>query len=211
MTEKISSYDKIARHLMALPDWKVMQTEFLRFLDSLHVTGCEFNVFRNYSKGGGPEEVDTKFVVEGTIGQYQSKMVLDTLSHFTGPSTFPTGQLIPEAWCNEVVDRHFGKNKKQVPTYFCKKDKLEEKWPPAARLALVKEHEEKVGETLNRLVEEWKALNGSPAMIEGRTRHFELHVIEQIKKVMLQYGTAVRPAVLKEALDEYVAHAIMEA
>jgi len=208
MTEKISSYDKIARHLMLLPDWNVMQQEFAKFLDSLHVTGCEHTMHRLYS--ASREDVSTQFVVEGFLSATPIKIVVDSLQYWNVADNFPSGELVSEAWLNEIVDRHFGKNKRQVPTYFCKKEKLEEKWPPLARQALIRDNYEKVGETVTRLRAEWLALETSPEKMAGRAQCYELYVIDKIKKVMIQYASSVSPEVLKTALDEYCAHAIME-
>jgi len=215
----LSSYNKICKHLRYTQDFVDFADKCFRAMDAANVCGWEF-------KPGGSD-------YEGTLNKEQPTWLLlvdwgkydgsddlageirdgqDRIEKVGGPdprkwllnlNSFASDQSL-----NRIVERNFGT--KACRTYFCKKDKVEEKWPAYARAALRELLLDKITRTEEKLRQSMiDALNSEP-FEQDRTTFFERGIAEDIKKVLLKYANVAKPHVLKMALDEFVAHEIME-
>ena len=114
----------------------------------------------------------------------------------------------------KIVERNFGT--KTCPSYFCKKETVKDgsKKDPSF-VSRAREHLEKVLDTEiaaanARLRAEALATIESPECGAARQAFFERTIIDDIKLVLLKWKDVATAPVLKQALDEYVAHEIME-
>jgi hypothetical protein len=190
-----SSYDKINLALHKCSEWRDYTKAFREMCEKAHI--FEWTFERRYDGG-----INTLFNID--YGTGAKPVQRSDLLGFT----FPSGDALPDRYLNEMVSKNFGQ--RHCPTYFCKKDKVETKWPEFARKKLIEENAELVNEMDARLVAQWESMKDSPELAASKQRFYERGAIDAIRAVVMKYYGKVTPEVLKEALDEVVAHAIME-
>lgn len=196
-----SSFDKINHSFLATAEWRDLQARFRETMAKARVSRWEFSRHRNYQTG--MDEVSVSYVLD--FGGTEVNRSPDAL----GPEfRFPSGDALTDELLNRVAEVNFGTRK--CPTYNCKKDKLLKKWPEFARRKLVDGNMDVVAECERRIREQFVQMQASPELAAEKQRYFERGVIDEVRKVVLKYYGKVTPEVLKEALDEVVAHAIME-
>lgn len=189
-----SSYDKINIALHKCSEWKDFTKAFRDMCEKAHIAEWTFD--RGYDN-----TINTFFNIDyGTERRVQRSNLISF--------TFPSGDVLTDRYLNTLVSANFGQ--RHCPTYFCKRDKVEKKWPEFARLKLVQENQTLVSEMDARLIAQWESMKNSPEIVASKQRFYERGAIDAIRAVVLKYYGKVTPEVLKEALDEVVAHAIME-
>jgi len=195
-----SSYDKINHSFLKTAEWKDQVARFREEIKKAGIARWEFHRSRNYQTG--MDEVSTTFILS-FAGKELSRSA-EAFSQFT----FPSGDAMEDDWLMRTLDLNWAT--RACPTYFCKKEKAQKKWPEFARKQLVDGNMDVVGEYEKRVRSQFQQMSSSPELAAERARFYERGVIDEIRKVVLKYYGKVTPEVLKEALDEVVAHAIME-
>jgi hypothetical protein len=205
----ISSYDKIARHLFTTPDFQDFIKITRKRLEDAGVLGWRFQ-----ADNDEPTELPRVYI-QFSFGD------LDTQKERARPETSePTGyetqdwHFTLEDELKKIVDRNFGT--KTCPSYFCKKETVTDgtKQIPSfvskARDFLRKELSVEIAAANSRLRAEALATMESPECGAARQAFFDRTIIDDIKLVLLKWKDVATAPVLKQALDEYVAHEIME-
>jgi len=211
----VSSYDKIFGHLAKCPEFKDVRASWAQRLSAVRFDRYEFQYLQVYRNGQNIKEVAVTFLATDGHKAYVTKddRGCERISYGVNDEF-----LLTDDEAKRVVDVNFGT--KRCKTYFCKVEKVlkgdERKnhvrpgFAEWARKKLKAETEGQVVEAQARVVAEVEAARQSPQYAADRKRFFERQVIEEIKAVVLQYYDAVDASVIKEALDECVAHAVME-
>ena len=196
-----SSFDRINQSFLGTAEWKDLNAKFRETMRTATISRWEFSRSRNYQTG--MDEVTPSFVL--TFGGVE----VSRSPEGVGDSfCFPSGDALEDGALNRVAEVNFGT--RACPTYNCKKEKLLKKWPEFARKKLVDSNMDVVGEMERRVKLQAREILASPEFSADKQRFYERGVIDEIRKVVLKYYGKVTPEVLKEALDEVVAHAIME-
>lgn len=216
----LSSYDKICKHLRQTQDFADFADKCFRIMDAANVCGWEFRLGGSEMEGTlGVKPPEWQLLIDW--GKYDTsdddvserlirdgKDRIEKVAAEPGKWLFTMQVIASDASLNKIVERNFGT--KTCRTYFCKKDKVMEKWPSYARHALRENLLDKIARTEEKLRQSMIDALRSEAFDQDRTTFFERGIAEDIKKVLLKYASVAKPHVLKMALDEFVAHEIME-
>ena len=206
-----SSFDRVCESFTRTAEWKDLTAKFREEMRAAGLVRWEFSRQRNYSTG--KDEIVPRYIL--SFGTAEVSRAAEALGD---GFTFPSGDLLEDERLNRVARVNFGTRK--CPTYNCKLDKLlgevkkekapATKWPEYARKALVEQNKDVVVEMEARVKAQFRHMASSQELQAERQRFYERGVIDEIRAVVLKYYGKVTPEVLKEALDEVVAHAIME-
>ena len=189
-----SSFDKINASLIKTADFHNYVVQVKEHLKNAAVGKWEFS-----DRGVNRPGVSLKLKVgewepHFYIGDVQWEVRLD---HMLGNREL-----------NMIVENNFGK--KGCPTYFCKPDKVQQKWPSAARQEVYNRLVDDISRCNERIRAEALAALTSPECEAARVEFHERCIADSIKEVLLKYKDVAKPHVLKMALDEFVTHEIME-
>jgi hypothetical protein len=198
-----SSYDKIGETLTKSEDWKRLSSDLAKELDEAGITGHKCTTSQDYQTKD--HEVVTRLVL--SFGNESGQYGMEAFDHFKD-FQFPANTFLTDDRLNALARKLFGT--KGHPTYFCKLEKLEKKWPEFARLRFLSENKDAVEEYVKRVKTQRKKILASAEVQRDQKRTYELAVIEDIRKVVQVFYRKVGPEVLKEALDGVVMHDIME-
>ncbi len=204
----ISSYDKIARHLFTTPDFQDYVVIVRKRLEEAGVLGWRFQ-----ANADDPTELPRVYI-QFSFGDVDK-------DERTRPETYTPNDYNVQHWhftleeeLKKIVERNFGT--KTCPSYFCKREtvmdgsKKDTSFVSKAREHLQKMLTIEIDEANKRLRAEALATLESPECSAARQAFFERTIIDDIKLVLLKWKDVATAPVLKQALDEYVAHEIME-
>lgn len=195
-----SSYDKINESFLKSNEWKDANVHFREMLKVAGLDRYEFSRAHDYNTN--TPTIETAYVLK--FGEVEVTRSAEAFKDFR----FPSGDALTDDELNRIPELLFGK--RGYPTYFCKKDKVLKKWPEFARKRLVDANMADVAAFEQRVVAQFQAVQTGEDLARDKKRFYERGVIDEIRKVVLKYYEKVGPEVIKEALDEVVAHAIME-
>ena len=210
----VSSYTKIFGHLAECPEFKDVRVRWTERLLSTKFERYDFQYQSVYRGNEHVKEVVASFyATDGrTAGVYSDKGV-ETIHYSVEPDI-----LLTDKEAEAVVKANFGT--KRCRTYFCKVEKVikgderknhrSDGFGAWARKKLLAETDVLVKEIQAAVVQGVRDVRLTDQFVKDKQRFFERQVIDEIKAVVLQYYDRVEPAVIKEALDEVVAHAVME-
>jgi hypothetical protein len=209
-----SSYDKITEHVFKTDEWAELVRKAKRALTEPKVeTGVEFYYTEDYDRG--------KHIGRGAV-KYWAKLVdapedMRSRMETTLPSSHELygSTIFSTMFVRSVFDATFGqpfpgRKKLKVPTYNCKQEKAWDsfKGDAVSRLSMETEAERKALMAVIRA--EWLSVPQED-VAAGIERAYHAKAIADIKAQVLKWMDKVPTHVLKEALDEALVHAIMEA
>jgi len=213
----VSSYDKIFGHLAGTPEFKDARAEWGQRLSAVRFDRWDFRYEQVYHPRTGRSTQEVVAYLYATDG---SRVYVTTESNGSEKLSFQVNKefLLGDAEAEKVVKANFGT--KRCKTYFCKLEKVlngddrknhrRDSFREWARKKLAAETEERIVLTQATVIAQAEEARLSAAFLQDRQRFFERQVIEEIKAVVLRYYDRVEAAVIKEALDECVAHAVMD-
>lgn len=190
------SYRKVMLLIKETPEWKSLVKMAERRLATGRISKVDYNI--GYS--GDPFPVFTI-----SIGEDEEEIV-------TGKAT-DTYVYTDSVWKSEEVERVVksvmvdvkpGKKKPDVPSYFCKVDRVAHMMKQDSDQFSIQ-----VSECRARLAEQRKELESSAEFMESMKEARVQHVVEDIKRTLMKHKDLDKD-ILKRALDEYVIHSIME-
>jgi hypothetical protein len=204
----VSSYDKVYQSLYGCPDFQVYRERAHRIISALGPVSYRF---RLHESQGHEVVAHHTFATLGTseIGIYDTSEGR-TLSR----SDLQYSCILSSKEAEGVVEKNFGVG--PCKTYFCKREtvlrgsKKQESFFDWARRSLLREFEADIEQASIRVASREADLLQSEQFQREMTRFFEVHVINQIRNVVLKHHKRVGPEVLKEALDQVITHSIME-
>jgi len=211
----VSSYDKIFAHLAECPEFKDARVLWRERVSRAPEVEYAFQYTMTYHKGEQEVTVSFKSVVDGVRSNVQTALDRGVwkVDFFADSEA-----LLTDEEAEKVVRANFGT--KRCRTYFCKVDKVikgderrnhhKEGFAGWARRKLREEDVLAIDDLRKRVIDRTTEILASEEFAKDQKRFFERQVIDEIRKVVLKYFDKVGPEVVKEALDEVVAHAVME-
>lgn len=203
---KKSSYDRVNELLMATPEWHnavaTVKEHFMRGPTSVSVDyrlespdkGVNAVYRAKYLVGPGDErEVSSYDVFKASFDVYQiPREILDGIfSSCFGKPVVP------------------GRKRLKVPTFNCKEDKARDEFRKM-RHEFFDAVRESAQFLQKSIIQAWSEIPGTE-IAEGKEAAFRAAAVKEIQAILMRWGERVPAAVVKEALDGYVVHAIMEA
>lgn len=193
----VSSFDKISQVLVKTKEFEEYKKDLRAALETATITGWSF-------QDRGVEQPTVMLNVE--VKDFYER------SQIAGPETVylpPVYNLVKEeGLCDRVFKPNFGK--KWCPTYNCRASKARDEFTTHAQNTIERDFKPLLEETRNRLKEQALVLLADPKLVQERTEFHERCVVEDIKRVLLKYKDIATSHTYKLALDEFVAHEIME-
>lgn len=212
-----SSYDKIARHLMGTPEAQEYLNEIRQSIERAEIVKYEFGLVR---REGQPVQARCSFVVRAGTGS--GSISKDQHGNWSNLSSW---SFLHDDALKDIVDRNW--KTKRCPTYNCKKDdamhgkdtrdgERSVGFYGAMRGAVdaVCREELDSGETRLQRMNRRLHVQAEDVMAseEWKRDEFEYlrgHAVRDIVAVMKNYDFLGKE-VLREALDQFVMHQIME-
>jgi hypothetical protein len=202
--EKRSSYEKVYERIFASRQCRALLASIADKLDAVHISDVYFTLNR-------PDEIG-----QPATATPQFKVVLPTGTVHTSNGSIwidpgPGGKA-----ARELVEMLF-KQPNGVPTYFCNKDvvlgdkarKGTDSFPEWLHAKTRSMFEEQMEAVRVRIAEEYQDWSGSEYVERKRREFMVASAIEDIKRALGAYDHLGK-AVLKEAIDEYLVHSIVE-
>jgi len=190
-----SSFKKICRSLAVTPEFKDYKKRFKAAVEQAKITGWEF-------LDRGKEKPPVIFTVE--VAGFATLKISDPKDW--NPPLYQIAS--DKSLLDEVARTNFGK--KHCPTYNCKFSKVGDHWPDHAREEIRTEMITEVQAMVLRIRDEVMILQSDPKVAHERQEFHERVIVEAIKEVLLRYKDVADAKIYKLALDEFVAHEIME-
>ncbi len=208
-------FAKIFAHLAETPEFKDLRALWKERLEKVGGASYQFRYEKAYNTSGGTtEKVVRYFKAPVGTGEHQASFGDGGEVYFS----VPAGLLLSADELNAVAKTNFGT--KRCRTYFCKLEKVlkgddrknhkRDGFAEWARKYLAVESAEAMVDAANRVKESIRQQLGSPQYCADMKRFFERQVIDEIRAVVQKYYDKVDPSVVKEALDEVIAHAVMD-
>jgi len=190
----VSSYTKIAQHLLKTKGFADYKKELREALPKAVVQKYTFQ-----DRGAQVPTITLKAEVPGF-------MDVD----FTDPTKFEISmyKLATSSTLGEVMRSHWGR--KECPTYNCKFDKATTDWVNTARDTLSFELKTEIAEAQEQIRAQGIALLEKVDLAAERKEFHDRIIVERIKRVLLEFKDVATAEIYKLALDEFVAHEIME-
>jgi len=209
----VSSFDKVCKNITETTDFRDYVLRRSEAIDAAKVIGWKF-----FTSGDDYEGTKTPRGVELPNFQLQidwGKSDDGDETHETVWSssyqsfTMDVDNITDSSDLKNIVRKNFGVNRK-CPTYNCNKDKVLEKFPGFARSVIFQTLSDKIVKAQERLRIDMIEVVNSESFKRERIRHHELHIINDINKVLKKYGKLATPQILREALDSYICHELMD-
>lgn len=203
---KTSSYDRVCNTLMSLPDFAFAESRFRSCLEKIEVQAVRYTREIDYQKN---ITIVASFMAVCQVTGRKIAMPRYTVERNDADDVdLPLADFVDQDVLRHLVTDNFGK--KHCPTFNCKEDKVREKLGKLANQRLEESNRQLVLDTKRRLLDAWREQLAAPEFREKMSRAYDEGVINEIKAVLLRYHEKVGAEVLKEALDQFVAHAILE-
>jgi hypothetical protein len=203
-----TSYDKVLELIAATSQFAALRARIRRRAESLRVSRTEVRV-----QNGKP--LICAFLAAGNDAEMHDMPCMERDDGYVFKIWGAGNLMLEPEELHAVVDATFGvpvpgyRKRFVVPTYFCKPGKVKklfnEKWFDALRA----EVSEIVEPRLEALTLEVRALFVTEDSTAMKVAAKNRYTVDEIKKTLLRFKDA--PAeVLKQALDEFVVHALTE-
>ncbi|MGH9917382.1 MAG: hypothetical protein ACRD6W_00705 [Nitrososphaerales archaeon] len=221
-----SSYDKICKHLRYTQDFHDLTQQIFERLAKANIAGWKFRPGGYYgaddpSKRRNVAPPECEFLVDWGKNSDGSDRLQSVYAARFNEFLIKLEEIVPDDEIEDLARKLFGTPK--CPSYFCKlnkllgrdekgerKDKLPNRWLEYAQHAIAEHLAGMISRTQEKLREAMRQAILSPEFAAERVHFHELCIAEEIKAVLLKFSSVAKPHVLKMALDEFVAHEIME-
>lgn len=207
-----SSYDRITEHVFQTPAWRALVAQAREDVSKPPMTAVvDYYCANDYVNGKDVRRGAHLFKATVRIlGEVRTASASDAVHYeMTGHGLFHHGMF------RKVFDDTFGKpypgrKKLMVPTYNCKEDKAWDSFKGDAASRMCQDLGPELKALGAEIREQWLATTPEE-LAAGRERAFYAKAVKEIKEEVLKWVDKIPVHVLKEALDEVVVHAIMEA
>lgn len=204
-----SSYDRVNDSFFAHKDWAALVERYREALKKpLLEAAPVYEVGTQYVNGASVTVAIARFMARIDVPRKDDEKDAGLVKRATAECTAIYGrELFAWSEMRQYFLQHWAT--KACPTYNCKEEKAWEKFRESAGDRLANDLRYDIPPVAEVIAAEWGKF--TEAELEaGKAHCYHRHAIRQIKSAVLAWHDKVPPEVLKEALDEVVAHAILE-